>query len=66
MADEKTAVGNIAKGALKTYLQKKKVTDEDLVSGVSALMHHAPAIEITSKTKKKKYKAKRKKTKASN
>ncbi len=60
VGDEKTAIGAMAKGARKTYFQKRKVTDDDIVSGVSAMMREIPGIEVTKKLKRKKEQTKKK------
>jgi putative ABC transport system ATP-binding protein len=59
VGDESTAIGDMAKGARKTYYQRKKMTDEDIVAGVSALLHDAPGKEMTVKTKRRKTKARK-------
>jgi putative ABC transport system ATP-binding protein len=50
--DEKTAIGDMAKGARKTYFQRHRRTDDDIAAGVSALMHEVPDKE-TKSTKRK-------------
>jgi putative ABC transport system ATP-binding protein len=52
--DEKTAIGDMAKGARKTYYQKRQTTDDDLAAGVSALLHKIPGKEIAEKPRKTK------------
>lgn len=54
VGDEKTAIGSMARGARKTYFQKRKVTDDDIASGVSAIMREIPGVEITKKLRRKK------------
>lgn len=51
VGDEKTAIGHIARGVRRTYYQKHKTTDEDIVAGVSALMHRIPGKELAAKPK---------------
>lgn len=69
VGDERTSIGTMARGARKTYFQKPKVTDDDIASGVSAMMREIPGIEVTKKLKRKtdpgkKKTAKRRKRKA--
>ena len=52
VGDERTAVGQIARGARRIYFRKYRTTDEDIVAGVSALMHGVPARELAEKPKK--------------
>ncbi len=40
--DESTSIGAVAKGALRTYLRKRKTTEEDVLAGVSALLKDVP------------------------
>src|SRR3989338_1582049 len=40
--DESTSIGAVAKGALRTYLRKRKTTEEDTLAGVSALLKDVP------------------------
>lgn len=54
VGDEKTAIGSMARGARKTHFQKRKVTDDEIASGVSAMMHEIPGTEITTELKPKK------------
>jgi putative ABC transport system ATP-binding protein len=51
IGDERTAIGDVAKGARYTHYRKHKKTDTDIVAGVSALMHKVPAKELAEKTK---------------
>ncbi len=44
--DESTTIGAVAKGALKTYLRKRKTTEEDIIAGVSALLKDVPGVAI--------------------
>lgn len=57
--DEKTPIGDVAKGARRIYYRRARITEEDVTAGVSALMKHIPGKEITSKTKKHKPKGKK-------
>lgn len=61
VGDEQTAIGNMAKGARRTHYQKRKVTDDEVVEGVSALMRDVPGKELSSKARKAKPRAKHKK-----
>lgn len=54
VGDEKTTIGDVAKGARRTYYRRHKITDEDIVAGVSALMHEVPAKELDDKPKQRK------------
>ena len=62
VGDEKTAIGQMAKRARRTYFRKRKTTEEDVTAGVSALLHEVPGKEITEIPKKRK-RRKRKKAK---
>ncbi len=66
--DESTSIGAMAKGALRTYLRKRKTTEEDIIAGVSALMKDVPGKALASKpthkaNKRKKQNHKARKTK---
>jgi putative ABC transport system ATP-binding protein len=54
IGDEKTAIGDVAKGAQRSHYRKQKLSDEDIVAGVSALMHKVPTKELESKPKTRK------------
>ena len=54
VADERKAIGRMAKGARRTYFRKQKETDKDIVAGVSALLKEAPGQEVTSSPKRRK------------
>jgi putative ABC transport system ATP-binding protein len=54
VGDEKTPIGDMAKGARKTYYQRYKTTDEDIAAGVSAMMREMPAKELSPKPGKAK------------
>lgn len=54
VGDEQTAIGNMARGARKTYFEKKKTSEDDVVAGVSALLRDVPGKEMTAKTKRRK------------
>ncbi len=64
IGDEKTPIGYLAKGVRRIYYKRQKMTEEDIVAGVSALMKKVPGKEITSTLKRRKTKAKPKKRKA--
>ena len=51
IGDEKTAIGDVARGAKQTHYKKQKLSDEDIVAGVSALMHKVPTKELQDKPK---------------
>lgn len=40
--DESTSIGAVAKGALRTYLRKRKTTEADVLGGVSAMLKDIP------------------------
>lgn len=69
VGDEQTAIGDMARGARKTFFNKDKLTDEEVAAGVSALMHAVPdkiKVPARRKTKKpaKRRRAKRSKVRA--
>ncbi|MBI5906636.1 ABC transporter ATP-binding protein [Candidatus Saccharibacteria bacterium] len=64
VGDEQTAIGNMAKGARRTHYQKRKVTDDDIAEGVSALMRDVPGKELSAKARKPRPRAKHKKRSA--
>jgi ABC-type methionine transport system ATPase subunit len=64
IGDEQTTIGNLAKGVRRKYYQRHKITEDDIVAGVSALMKKVPRKEVTSTLKRRKTKAKPKKRKA--
>ena len=58
--EEDTDIGDIAQGALLTYLRRRKTTRDDIVAGVSALMRDVPDKALASvPRKKRKIKAKK-------
>lgn len=57
--DERTAIGQMARGARRTYFKKAKVTDDDIAAGVSAMLRDVPGKEITSKAKRRKARGKK-------
>jgi len=59
VADEKTALGDVAKGARKTFYKRSRFTNDDIAAGVSALMKQVPGRELTAKTKRRKPKTKK-------
>lgn len=59
IGDERTTIGSIARGARKIYYEKYKVTDDEIVAGVSSLMRDVPGKELASKTPKRKLSSKR-------
>jgi putative ABC transport system ATP-binding protein len=54
VGDEHTTIGSVAKGARKIYYEKHKVTDDEIVAGVSSLMRDVPGKELASKPSKRK------------
>lgn len=58
VGDEKTAIGSLAKGARRIYFSRYKRTPDDIVAGVSALMHDIPGKALKSAPKRRKRKAK--------
>src|SRR3989344_1856928 len=59
--EESTSIGAIAKGALRTYLRKRKTTEEDMLAGVSALLKDVPGQAMTKEEYKSRKKVGRKK-----
>lgn len=54
VGDEKTAIGQMARGARRTYFNRRRRTDEEIAAGVSALLKDIPGKEVTAKTKRRK------------
>jgi putative ABC transport system ATP-binding protein len=63
IGDESTPIGHLAKGTRRIYYRRHKITEEDIVSGVSALMKKVPGKQLTSKLPRKKTKVRTKKRK---
>jgi putative ABC transport system ATP-binding protein len=63
IGDESTPIGHLAKGTRRIYYRRHKITEEDIVSGVSALMKKVPGKQLTSKLPRKKPKVRTKKRK---
>lgn len=61
--DERTAIGQMAKGARRTYFKKPRLTDDDIAAGVSALMRDVPGQEVTSTPQKRKRRKRTRKVK---
>lgn len=59
VGDEATAIGNMAKGAKKTYFERRRITEDDIASGVSALMKDVPGKELSGRRRKTKPKSKK-------
>jgi putative ABC transport system ATP-binding protein len=59
IGDERTAIGDVAKGARATHYRKAKMTDTDIAAGVSALMHEVPAKELNDGPKSRKPRGKK-------
>jgi ABC-type methionine transport system ATPase subunit len=59
IGDEKTAIGDMAKGARRTYFRRYKTTEDDIIAGVSAMMREVPAKELSDGSKAKKSRAKK-------
>jgi putative ABC transport system ATP-binding protein len=59
VGDERTTIGSIARGARKIYYEKRKVTDDEIVIGVSSLMHDVPGKELASSPRKRKSRSKK-------
>lgn len=57
--DEKTAIGDVAKGARRSYYKRARFNDDDIAAGVSALMKQVPGRELAVKSKAKRKKAKK-------
>jgi ABC-type lipoprotein export system ATPase subunit len=54
VGDERTAIGQMARGARRTYFNRGRRTDEEIAAGVSALLKDIPGKEVTAKSKKRK------------
>lgn len=62
--DEPTAIGRVAEGAQKRFYKKHRKTTEDIVAGVSAIMHEMPGADTEpEKSTRKKRKAAKKRSK---
>jgi ABC-type methionine transport system ATPase subunit len=59
IGDEKTAIGDVAKGVQRTHYRRATMTDTDIAAGVSALMHEIPPKELESKPKGRKPRGKK-------
>lgn len=57
--DERTAIGDVAKGAKKTYYKRGRLSNDDIAAGVSALMKQVPGRELASKPRRRKQVKKR-------
>lgn len=56
VADERTSLGQMARGARKTFYEKKNATDDEVAAGVSALMKDVPGTEAGGTKPKRKVK----------
>jgi ABC-type lipoprotein export system ATPase subunit len=63
VGDEQTSIGDLAKGVRKKYYRKQQQTDEDIVAGVSALMHKVPTKELSDSPRTRKKTPKKRTTK---
>ncbi len=54
VGDEFTKIGNMARGARRVYFKKRKVTDDEITAGVSALLKEVPGSANLGKTKRRK------------
>lgn len=52
IGDEKTKIGELAKGVRTTYYRQKVLTEDDIIEGVSALMHKVP-LKLSKRRRKK-------------
>lgn len=52
--DERTQIGDIAKGARKTYYKRGRLTGDEIAAGVSALMKQIPGQELAVNGKRRK------------
>jgi putative ABC transport system ATP-binding protein len=59
IGDEKTAIGNVAKGVKSTHYQRQETTDNDIAAGVSAMMHKVPAKELKNEPERRKPRGKK-------
>lgn len=60
VGDEKTPIGSVAKGAKRIYNRMHRQTDNDVVSGVSALMKEIPGKELAQTPRRKRGRRKKK------
>jgi putative ABC transport system ATP-binding protein len=54
VGDEKTPVGQMARHARRIFFGQRRITDDDITAGVSALLKEIPGKEITTKGKQRK------------
>jgi putative ABC transport system ATP-binding protein len=59
VGDERTAIGQMARGARRTYFNRRKHTDDEIVAGVSALLKDVPGKEVTGASKRRKTRGKK-------
>jgi putative ABC transport system ATP-binding protein len=52
-SDERTAIGDVAKGARRTYYKRNRLSSDDIAAGVSALMKQVPGQELATKARKR-------------
>src|SRR3990167_5482341 len=62
IGDEQTAIGRVAKGVRRTHYRRRRTTEEDTVSGVSALLEKVPGKELAAKLTKRKSPGRKKRT----
>lgn len=62
VGDETTAIGTMARGARRVFFERRKVTDDEIAAGVSALMRDVPSKETAKKPRSKRKVKRRKKT----
>lgn len=60
VGDEKTAIGEMAKHARRIFFRKPRTTDTDIAAGVSVMLEEMPGDEVTSTTKKRKPRGRKK------
>lgn len=65
VGDEQTAIGTMARGARKVFFERRKVTDDEIAAGVSALMKDVPGKETSKKPRKKRKATRRRKARKS-
>lgn len=54
VGDELTTIGDMAEGARRIYYEKRPVSEDDVTSGVSALLREVPGKEVTAKLARRK------------
>lgn len=64
VGDESTSIGAVARGARKSHFEKRRITEDDIAAGVSALLRDVPGKETTAKLNRPRSKPRRTNRKA--